>query len=101
MEKYTYVTTCRDAEGSRYSREYLSDDILKIFETKEEAFRHAVESAEEEVASLNGGHASGRGFGIPEDEDYKQGDVVKVFCYLADDTAELVTRRSVREAIAN
>lgn len=101
MEKYTYVTTCRDVEGSRYSREYLSDDILKTFETKEEAFRHAVESAEEEVASLNEGNASCCYFSISEDEDYEQGDVVKVFCYLADGTAELVTRRSVRKVIAD
>ena len=99
MKKYTYVTTCRDVEGSSISREYLSDDILKTFDTKEEAFHRAVESAEKEVDSLNDGCSSDRSFGIPEDDDYEAGDAVKVFCYLKDGSTELATRRSVRKVI--
>ena len=97
MKKWTYVTTAKDAVGSSISAEYVTDDWLCLFDTKEEAFAYASGYAEEECESLNDGCDPRLSFGVPEDDLYESKDEVKVCCYDENDDTEVVTRRSIRE----
>lgn len=102
MSKWTIVTTARDCYmddwgNDAYSREYITDDALILFKTKEEAFNKAVESAESEVEGLNADCEEGVTFGIPEDDKYQANTEVKIYGYGEDDNTELVTRRTIKE----
>lgn len=106
-EKWTYITTARDAykdvDGNqKFTSEYVTDDTLYLFASKQEAFGAAEKSAMKEVDGLNEDIESsdGKSFGIPEDSDYEQRTEIKVLCY-SDDETELVTRRVLKKVNAN
>lgn len=93
--KYSYVTSAKDILDGKVTPEYITDDVLKLFSTKEEVFNAMEQSAREEVESLNADCSPDRTFGIPEDEMYLSGTEVKVCCYFENDDTYLVTRRKL------
>lgn len=102
MKIFTIITTARDVcmnewGNDEISPEYITDDVLKGFESREKAFEAALKSAEEEAQELNDGCDEGLSFGIPEDDLYQKSKEVSVCCYSEDDSTYIVTRRTVRE----
>ncbi len=86
-------------DGARTTGKYLEKGCtLKEFDTREEAFKYAVSSAEEEVRNLMDGCDETISFGIPEDREYERMESVKVEYYNhEDDTTECVTERVLFE----
>lgn len=103
MLRYTYIVTERnpymDDDGfTSYTNEYISDQVLKVFDSKELAFEAANEAADEEIDTLNSDLTEDdeMSFGISEGDDgYQNGSEIIVNCYFDDSETQLVTRRVI------
>ena len=99
--KYTYVTLIRDPyiddDGfTSYTGEYLDDQNLVLFNTKDEAFNSAVKAANEELITLNSNADPDEYFSILEDDLYKTSNQVIINHYFHySDEVQLVTRRRI------
>ena len=105
---FTIITLCRDVYMDDYGNDaislpYLSDDQLHLFNTKEEAYEAAKQSAEEELESLicddDDEEKGNLSFNIPEDSEYESKDCVKIYGYDEDDNTYTVTVRHIREVL--
>ena len=102
IELYTVITLCRDVNviTNTVTQTYIDDGILKLYESKEEAFEAALNEAEMECESLNDGCDKHLSFGIPEDTEYDNKNTVNIMYYNdCDDVEELVTSRVVRKIV--
>lgn len=101
MLGYIIITTCRDMYvdnrgNCKITTEYISNDKIRLFHSKKEAFDAACEVAENEVDNLGCNCSKDRTFGIPCDNEYENMNEVKVYCYFDNDNTELVTRRIIK-----
>ena len=100
--RYTVVTLHNDTysmpNGTQVSDAYLEKDSpLKDFDSKQAAFEFAAKAAFEEAEELAIGCDEGVSYEVLEDEEYQNMESVKVCCYNADGTEEIVTERALFE----
>ncbi len=76
----------------------FSDADSPSYDSFKEAFRGAVEKADDEIDLLLDASAGTRGFcyGIPDDEDFRAGRSVKVVLYAGNETRVVSERFIVR-----
>ena len=94
---YTIITIARDANGSRRTDSYLTDDELILFKSSEDATEYAIKATNDELETLNKDCPKDKMF-VVEDGGDSLGSYVRILCVWKEPFfQETVTTRYIRK----
>lgn len=94
---YTIITIARDANGSRRTDSYLTDDELILFKTLDEATGYALKATTDELDTLTKDCPKDKMF-VFEDGGDELGSYIRILCVWKEPFfQETVTTRYIRK----